>query len=336
MSAQIRIGVIGYGYWGPNIVRNFKLTEGASVPIICDAGSSARARAMKDHPDVKVIEDCREVLTNPTLDAVAIITPVSTHFDLAKQALANGKHVFIEKPITATSSQAAVLIEMAARRDLTIMVDHTFLFTGAVKKIKELVETDVLGKLLYFDSTRINLGLFQHDVNVIWDLAPHDLSIMDYIVPEPPRALSATGAGHFSKLENVAFITAHFDNGMIAHFNVNWLSPVKIRLTLISGEKKTIVWNDVVADEKIRIYDRGVEVESREGVYNLLISYRSGDMWAPKLESQEALRLEAEYFVHCVTTGETPFNDGHAGLRIVNMLEAAGRSLKNSGCMVYL
>jgi len=333
---MLRIGVIGYGYWGPNIVRNFKTIKGGGVPIICDGLPAARDRARQQHENTTVVSDCRDVLACKEIDAVAVITPVSTHYELARMALENGKHVFVEKPFTATSAQAEQLIELAARKNLKIMVDHTFLFTGSVKKIKELVDSNTLGRLFYYDSTRVNLGLFQHDVNVIWDLAPHDLSIMDHVLGEKPTAVVATGESHFNGSEDIAYITVYFDNNVIAHFNVNWLSPVKVRLTLVGGEKKMLVWNDVVADEKIRVYDKGVEVETREGVYDLLVSYRSGDMWAPKVDRTEALQSEAEYFVHCIMNDETPINDGHAGLRVVKILEAADRSLRKRGKMVYL
>lgn len=333
---MVRIGVIGYGYWGPNIVRNFKQIEDAAVPIICDASPTAQARARQAHCNTRVVSDCREVITARDIDAIAVITPVSTHFELAKKALENGKHVFVEKPFTASSAEAEQLIDLAARKDLKIMVDHTFLFTGSVKKMKQLIDDGVIGKIFYYDSTRVNLGLFQHDVNVIWDLAPHDLSIMDHLLTEKPSAVVATGSTHFNGMADIAYITMYFPDNVIAHFNVNWLSPVKVRLTLVGGEKKMLVWNDVVADEKIRVYDKGVDIQTPEGVYNLLVNYRSGDMWAPRVDQTEALKSEAGYFVKCIVDDLTPFNDGHAGMRIVKMLEAADRSLKNRGQMVYL
>lgn len=333
---MVRIGVIGYGYWGPNIVRNFKQIEGAAVPIICDASPAAQTRARQAHRNTRVVSDCSEVVTAGDIDAIAVITPVSTHFELAKKALENGKHVFVEKPFTASSAEAEQLIDLAERKNLKIMVDHTFLFTGSVKKMKQLIDDGVIGKILYYDSTRVNLGLFQHDVNVIWDLAPHDLSIMDHLLTEKPSAVVATGSTHFNDMADIAYITMYFPDNIIAHFNVNWLSPVKVRLTLVGGEKKMLVWNDVVADEKIRVYDKGVDIQTHEGVYNLLVSYRSGDMWAPRVDQTEALRSEADYFVKCIVDDLTPFNDGHAGMRIVKMLEAADRSLKNRGQMVYL
>jgi predicted dehydrogenase len=250
--------------------------------------------------------------------------------------LENGKHVFVEKPFTSNTAQAEELINLAARKNLQIMVDHTFLFTGAVRKMKELLQEDALGKLYYYDSTRVNLGLFQHDVNVIWDLAPHDLSIMDYLIEGNAEQVVATGQTHLNGHEDVAFITLYFPNEVIAHINVNWLSPVKVRMTLIGGEKKMLVWNDLEADEKIKVYDKGVRVTSREGVYNLLVNYRSGDMWAPHLEPVEALRQELGYFVECINKNQTPFNDGLAGLRVVKMLEAASHSLRHRGAAVYL
>jgi predicted dehydrogenase len=265
-----------------------------------------------------------------------VITPVWTHYELAKKALENGKHVFVEKPFTSSAAQAEELIELAARKKLTIMVDHTFLFTGAVKKISELIESGVVGDLYYYDSLRVNLGLFQHDVSVIWDLAPHDLSIMDYLIKREPEAIVATGEKHLNGVEDVAYITVYFPGSIIAHINVNWLSPVKIRTTLVGGQKKMLVWNDLVADEKVRVYDKGVDITSGEGLRDILVSYRTGDMWAPQVQQLEALRVELDYFAQCITDGKTPFNDGLAGLRIVRMLEAADRSIQKRGEFVRL
>jgi len=276
------------------------------------------------------------LMSSPDINAIAVITPVWTHYELAKAALEHGKHVFVEKPFTSNTAQAEELIELAARKNLKIMVDHTFLFTGAVQKIKRLLQEGALGKLYYYDSTRVNLGLFQHDVNVVWDLAPHDLSIIDYLIEKAPEAVVATGQSHLNGHEDVAFITLYFPNQVIAHINVNWMSPVKVRTTLIGGEKKMLVWNDLEVDEKIKIYDKGVHITSVEGVYNLLVNYRSGDMWAPKLEQIEALRAELKYFVDCITIDQIPFNDGNAGLRVVKMLEAANESLHRRGQLVYL
>ncbi len=334
---MIRIGVIGYGYWGPNIVRNLQKVQGARVDIICDKSPEMLRRVRQAHPETTVTTDANDILCSPKIDAVAVITPVWTHFQLAKTALENGKHVFVEKPFTSDSAQAEELIELAETKGLVIMVDHTFLFTGAVKKIRQLIDEQVLGPLYYYDSTRVNLGLFQHDVNVIWDLAPHDLSIMDYLLGGKAEAVSATGQRHLNGHEDIAFMTVYFPNNVIAHINVNWLSPVKVRTTLIGGEKKMLVWNDLAADEKIKIYDKGVEIKTREGVYEALVSYRSGDMWSPQLEQTEALRLELDYFVECISeSNRQPINDGHAGLRIVKMLEAANHSIKKRGEIVRL
>jgi len=333
---MIRVGVIGYGYWGPNIVRNLHGLDSTRVEMICDKSPAALARARKAHPGTRTSNDPAELLGSPEIDAIAVITPVWTHYELAKKALENGKHVFIEKPFTSTSAQAEELIELAARKKLIIMVDHTFLFTGAVQKIRELTEKGTLGDLYYYDSLRVNLGLFQHDVSVIWDLAPHDLSIMDHIIKSEPEAIVATGEKHLNGVEDVAFLTVYFPRNVIAHINVNWLSPVKIRTTLIGGQKKMLVWNDLVADEKIRVYDKGVQIASGEGIRELLVSYRTGDMWAPQVEQLEALHVELNYFADCVMNNKVPFNDGHAGLRVLRMLEAAETSIRKRGELVRL
>jgi len=333
---MIKIGVIGYGYWGPNIVRNLQGLDSTRTELICDSNPSAQARARKEHPGIRIVSDADEVLRSANIDAVAIITPVWTHYELAKKALENGKHVFIEKPFASNSAQAQELINLAAQKNLQIMVDHTFLFTGAVRKIRELTESGALGDLYYYDSLRVNLGLFQHDVSVIWDLAPHDLAIMDYVIKGDPEAVVATGERHLNGVEDVAYMTVYFPRNIIAHINVNWLSPVKIRTTLIGGQKKMLVWNDLVADEKVRVYDKGVQITSGEGIRNLLVSYRTGDMWAPQLEQLEALHVELDYFAKCITNKETAFNDGHAGLRVVQMLEAAEASIRKRGEVIRL
>ncbi|HKW16964.1 MAG TPA: Gfo/Idh/MocA family oxidoreductase [Terriglobales bacterium] len=335
-ESNIKFGVIGYGYWGPNVVRNIDQLEEAGVVAVCDKSAAARKRVSKLYPQVDVTADPAELITSPNIDAIAVVTPVWTHYELAKAALENGKHIFVEKPFTSNVTQAEELIELAASKNLKIMVDHTFLFTGAVRKIKQLLDDGALGKLLYYDSTRVNLGLFQHDVNVIWDLAPHDLSIMNYLIQEEPEAIVATGQTHLNGHEDVAFMTVYFPDKIIAHLNVNWLSPVKVRTTLIGGEKKMLVWNDLEADEKIKIYDKGVNVTNQEGVYNLLVNYRSGDMWAPKIEQGEALHRELSYFVDCIRNDKTPINDGITGLRVVRMLEAANDSLRHRGALVRL
>lgn len=332
---MIKFGVIGYGYWGPNIVRNLRAVEAAEVVAICDQSVGAQKRAKAAYPEVNVTGNADDILCSTEIDAVAVITPVWTHYELAKRALLNGKHVFVEKPFTSESRQALELIEIAERNRLQIMVDHTFLFTGAVRKIRKLIDDGTLGKLYYYDSTRVNLGLFQHDVNVLWDLAPHDLSIVDHLIGQRPEAIAATGGAHLNGKIDVAYLTAYYPDNVVAHVNVNWLSPVKVRMTLIGGEKKMLVWNDLEADEKLKVYDRGVEISSREGVYETLVSYRTGDMWAPKVEQAEALKLELSYFAECIQRQERPFNDGMAGLRVVRILEAAEMSLQKKGDLVY-
>jgi len=333
---MIRVGVIGYGYWGPRIVRNFHATEDCEVAMLCDRSLAALRRAERAHNSIHFTTDPCEVISSREIDAIAVVTPVWTHYELAKAALEHGKHVFVEKPFTSTSAEAEELIELAQRKKLQIMVDHTFLFTGAVKKIRQLVQDGTLGSIYYYDSMRVNLGLFQHDVNVIWDLAPHDLSIVDHLFDRAPETVIATGQKHLNGLEDLAYITIYFGSKLIAHINVNWLSPVKVRTTLIGGEKKMLVWNDLDADEKVKVYDKGVEITNGQSVHQLLVSYRSGDMWAPTIEQTEALAAETKYFVDCISNNVTPFNDGVAGLRVVRMLEAADESLKEQGRPVRL
>lgn len=332
----MKFGVIGYGYWGPNIVRNLVSLDGAEVAGIAEIHPAARNRAMRAYPGIHVTADSMELIKSPEIDAIAVISPVWTHYELTKAALENGKHVFVEKPFTSNAAQGEELVNLATQKNLRIMVDHTFLFTGAVRKISQLIKEGALGNLYYYDSTRVNLGLFQHDVNVLWDLAPHDLSIMDYLISGDPEAIVATGQGHLNGHEDVAFVTLYFPENVIAHINVNWLSPVKVRTTLIGGEKRMVVWNDLEADEKVKVYDKGVKISNQEGVYELLVSYRSGDMWAPQIEQIEALRKELTYFIECVSTSKEPFNNGCAGLRVVKMLETASESLSRKGALIYL
>ena len=332
----IRMGIIGYGYWGPNIVRNFHGQEHSRVVMVCDKSPNSVRRVRQAYPDMPVTGDADELLKATDIDAVAIVTPVRTHFEFAKRALENGKHVFVEKPFTCTTAQAEELIELAERKNLKIMVDHTFLFTGAVKRMRQLIDDGVLGDLYYYDSTRVNLGLFQHDINVIWDLAPHDLSIMDYLIAEKPQAVVATGERHLNGVADIGFLTVYYPKNIIGHVNVNWLSPVKVRTTLIGGEKKMLVWNDLEPDEKLKVYDKGVQMTNAEGVYELLVSYRSGDMWAPRVEQIEALKVEASYFADCILNDKEPFNNGYAGLRVVRVLEAANQSLEQKGKIIQL
>jgi len=304
--------------------------------MVCDRSTQMLDRVRRTYPDIRTTTDSSEVIRSAELDAVAIVTPVWTHYELAKETLMNEKHLFIEKPFTCSVDQADELLELAETKNLLIMVDHTFLYTGAVKKIRQFIDDGTLGKLYYYDSTRVNLGLFQHDINVLWDLAPHDLSIMDYLIDSNAEAISATGQKHLNGHEDVAYMTVYFPNRVIAHINVNWLSPVKVRTTLIGGENKMLVWNDLEADEKIRLYDKGVKIQNSNNIYDLLVSYRSGDMWAPQVDRIEALEAEADHFADCVGSGKKPANDGNAGRRVVQMLQAASRSVQNRGEAVPL
>jgi predicted dehydrogenase len=329
---MINIGIIGYGYWGPNVARNFNSCPGAKLVTISDLNEKRLKLAKATFPFVNISSSPKDVLNSDNIQAIAIVTPVFTHYELGKAALENGKHIFIEKPFTTSAREAEELINLALQKNLKIMVDHTFLFTGAVRKIRETLDSQELGSLFFYDSTRVNLGLFQHDINVVWDLAPHDFSIMNFLLDKNPVAISAQGTEHFGTgLEDVAYIAAHFDNGFIAHFHCNWLSPIKIRKTLISGDKKMLVWDDLESDEKIKIYDRGVEFKNAEGIHNLLVSYRSGDMYSPKVANIEALQIEGQYFLECLEKNLEPFNNGEAGLKVVRMLEATDKSLKNGG-----
>jgi predicted dehydrogenase len=335
---MIGIGVIGYGYWGPNLVRNFMEAPGSTVVAVADLRVERLAEAHSRYPSINITKDPQDLFNDRSINAIAIATPVSSHFELAMQALKAGKHVLVEKPLASNSDHAEQLIEEAARRNLVLMVDHTFVYTGAVRKIREMVTTGALGDIYYYDSVRVNLGLFQHDVNVIWDLAVHDLSIMDYVLASKPVAVSATGISHISgQPENVAYITLFFSNNQIAHVHVNWLAPVKVRRTLIGGSEKMILYDDLEPSEKIKIYDKGVTLAPQSAaVYELLVSYRSGDMWAPKLDQTEGLRTEAIHFIDCIENANCPQTDGAAGLRIVRLLEAAEKSLASRGQLVEL
>lgn len=334
---MINIGVIGYGYWGPNLVRNFLECGAAEVKAVSDLRADRLKQVAGRYPAVKTTANHRELLADPGVDAVAIATPVSSHYELALQALQAGKHVLVEKPFTATVEQGRRLVEEADRRRLTLMVDHTFLFTPAVRKVKELVDSGELGRLYYYDSVRVNLGLFQHDVNVLWDLAVHDLSIMDFILGSAPQAVSATGVAHVDgQPEDMAFLTCYFPERVIAHFHVNWLAPVKIRRTLIGGDRKMIVYDDLEPSEKIKVYDKGITVNEPDGVYRMMVGYRTGDMWAPQLATTEALREEARHFIDCIENGRRPLTDGAAGLDVVRILEAASTSMRNRGQPVEL
>jgi predicted dehydrogenase len=340
MSAT-RVGVIGCGYWGPNLLRNFADNEAAELRWICDADPGRLMAMGRRYPAAQTTTDYQHLLADPELDAIAVVTPVATHFQIAKAALLAGKHLLVEKPLTATAGEAEELIELAERHQRTLMVDHTFVYTGAVRKMKEIVTSGELGDLLYFDSVRINLGLFQKDINVLWDLAPHDLSIMDYLIERQPDAISAIGSCHIEQgIENIAYLMMHFTDDFIAHFHFNWLAPVKIRRTMIAGSRKMILYDDIEPTEKVRIYDKGVTTNrigpDREADYQTLVSYRTGDVWAPKLDSTEALRYVVSEFLDSISSGRRPLTDGLAGLRVVRLLEAAQQSIKNGGQVQFV
>lgn len=334
---MFRVGLIGYGYWGPNLARNFNAHPECELVRIADMTDSRRALAQRTYPGIDVVDDGAKITQADDIDIVVVATPVFTHYEFAKVALEQGKHVWVEKPMTSDLAQAKELVDLAGSKGLTLMVDHTFLFTGAVQEMKKLVESGDLGDLYYYDSVRINLGLFQHDINVIWDLAPHDLSIMDYLLGPSARAISANGVGHFNTgLEDVAYVSVFYDNNVMAHFHVNWLSPVKLRKTVVGGSKRMLVWDDLNMEERIKIYDKGMDVETQEGMYRVLATPRFGTMRSPVVPSIEALSAEVDYLVKSIQSGEAPFNDGQAGARIVAMLEATDVSLKSHGAIIEL
>lgn len=335
MNATLRFAVVGCGYWGPNIVRNISANETAELRWICDLEPARLQKIGRTYPAAQTTTDYNDILRDPDVDAVAISTPVNTHYPLAKAALEAGKHVFIEKPMTSCAEQSADLVALAARKGLLLGVDHTFTYTGAVRKIKELLDGGTLGSLYYIDSVRVNLGLFQHDVNVIWDLAPHDLSIIDYLTGgQLPTDVVAVGATHLGEHANVAYVTLRYENHFIAHLHLNWLAPVKVRQMLIGGSNKMVVYDDVEPSEKVRIYDKGVSAASTEEIYKTLVSYRTGDMLAPRLDMTEALFLEISDFTNAVLRSSPLRNDGAAGTRVVRVLEAAQKSLDGGGAAV--
>jgi len=336
--SKIRLAVVGCGYWGQNLLRNFCELDEADVVVACDPDARALNRSRRRFPTLDITQKYEEVLADPRVDAVVLATPVSTHYPFACQALQAGKHVLAEKPLAQTASQVQDLIQLAERMGKTLMVDHTFLYTGAVRRMKSLVDSGEIGELLYFDSVRISLGLVQSDINVLWDLGPHDLSIMDYLCGREPVSISATGVNHLeTPYEDMAYVTVQFEDSFIAHFHLNWLAPVKVRRTLVGGSKKMIVYDDMENSEKVRLYDKGItqnhDPERRE---RMLTGYRNGDMLAPNLEATEALRLMAREFVLSIAENRPPLTDGHAALRVVRMLEAAQTSMENNGAVVYL
>jgi predicted dehydrogenase len=337
-ATMINIGIIGYGYWGPNLVRNFAETPGAAVAAVAELDPAKLAIVQRRYPAVKATADFQDLLTDPSIDAIAVATPVSAHFELGMATLRAGKHLWLEKPMAETSLQARKLMDEAERSQRILLVDHTFIYTGAVRKMGEIVKSGDLGRVYYYDSVRVNLGLFQHDVNVISDLAVHDFSILDYLLGEHPVAVLASGINHFPGTpENLAYITLFYDSGTIAHANVSWLAPVKVRQILVGGSKKMIIYNDLEPSEKIKVYDKGVTLTDDPGqIQEMRVGYRTGDMWAPKLAVTEALRAASEHFVDCIEHVRVPETDGRLGLRVVELIEAATRSMRGKGETVYI
>jgi predicted dehydrogenase len=335
---MVNIGVIGYGYWGPNLVRNFAETPDTTVAAVADLDPKKLELVARRFPAARTTNNFQDLLRDPGIDAVAIATPVNTHFELAMAALKAGKHVWLEKPMTETSLQAQKLVAEADKRGLVLLVDHTFIYTGAVRKIGELIRGGDLGRIYYYDSTRVNLGLFQRDVSVISDLAVHDFSILDYLLAEHPIAVSASGTNHFPGTpENLAYITLFYESGTIAHVNVSWLAPVKVRQILLGGSQKMITYDDLEPSEKVKVYDKGISfTDDPEQIREMRVGYRTGDMWAPRLATTEALRLESEHFVDCIRNRRTPETDGHLGLRVVELIEAATSSMRGRGETMYI
>jgi predicted dehydrogenase len=334
----IRIGVIGYGYWGPNLVRNFAETESAVVAAVADLDPKRLELVQRRHPAARTTTRFQDLLEDPTIDAIAVATPVKTHFELGMAALKAGKHLWLEKPMTETSLQARKLVDEADKRNLVLLVDHTFTYTGAVRRMCEIIRSGELGRVYYYDSVRVNLGLFQRDVSVISDLAVHDFAILDAILGEHPVAVSASGINHFPGTpENLAFITLFYDSGTIAHMNVSWLAPVKVRQILVGGSRKMILYDDLEPSEKLKVYDKGVSfTDDPREIQEMRVGYRTGDMWAPKLATSEALHVESEHFVDCIRNGKVPETDGRLGLRVVELIEAATSSMRGRGETVYI
>lgn len=332
----MKVGVIGLGYWGPNLVRNFLAQQDVEKVIACDIRSERLATIKLRFPNAIYTNDCESILSGDS-DLIVISTPVATHFPIAKKALENGKHIWVEKPFTSSTQEAVELIEIAERKNLNIFIDHTFIYNGAVIKMKELIDEGELGNILYFDSERINLGLFQKDVNVVWDLAPHDLSIMNHLLSSHDvKAISSSGIANFNGKENIAHICIYFENNCFAHFHVNWVSPVKIRRMIVGGDKKMLVYDDMENFEKIKVYDSGVDFISDEKIHEALVQYRIGDMFSPKVNQKEALSLAARECIDAINEGRVPLTSGYDGLQVVKILEASDRSLKKMGAIVEL
>ncbi|RKY92104.1 MAG: gfo/Idh/MocA family oxidoreductase [Ignavibacteriae bacterium] len=332
----MKTGIIGLGYWGPNLVRNFSANQDIKSVVACDLSSERLQSVKKKFPNVEICNDPNELI-NKNVDAIAIATPVHTHYNLGKQALLAGKHIWVEKPFASNVEQALELLNIAEQKNLKIFVDHTFIYTGAVKKIGELVRYGDLGNIKYFDSVRINLGLFQHDINVLWDLAPHDLSIMNYVLTgHKVEAISANGIANYYDLENIAHLSLYFNSDCYANLHLNWTSPVKIRRIIVGGDKKMLVYDDMENFEKIKVYDSSIEVNTTESMHEALVQYRIGDMYSPKIKQTEALALGVEEFIRSIKEGKQPLTSGYDGLEIVKILEASKESIKNRGKLIYV
>ena len=333
----MNIAIIGYGYWGPNLLRNFSQVNNCKVKKVSDFRSDRLVIVSKTYPGIKVSTDPDDILLSKEIDAVVIATPVFTHFSLAKKALENGKHVLLEKPMTSTIKEAEELMNLAKQKGLLLMVDHTFLYTGAVMKMKQIINEKSIGEIQYFDSSRINLGLFQIDVNVLWDLAPHDISILLHLINKKPYSVNATGVSHTKNgIENVAYLTINYSENFIAHFSCSWTSPVKLRTMLIGGDKKMLVFNDLEPSEKIRIYDTGYNYKTDEEKNRLMVDYRTGDVYIPKLESKEALFGMASDFINSIINKTEPLSNAQLGLDVIQILEASQQSIKNKGKEIIL
>lgn len=332
----MKVAVIGVGYWGPNLVRNFLNNKEVSEVYCFDIDAKRLNNIYQQFPVVKLVDSYEDILKNPKINGVCIATPASTHYPLAKMAIEYNKHILVEKPFTINTKQAKILLELCAQKNLKLVVDHIFIYNGAVRKIKEIIDSEEIGTILYFDAVRVNLGLFQHDVNVLWDLATHDISIMLYLINKKPRAVSAIGVGHYNTIEDIAYLTVFFDDNCIAHFHVNWLAPVKVRRILIGGSQKMILYDDMETIEKIKVYDKGVDIKTKEGIYKTLIQYRTGDMYAPKFDTTEPLARLVKEFIDAMKNGTDPLSSGTMGLEVVKILSAGQKSLKNNGCIVEL
>jgi predicted dehydrogenase len=334
VRGPVRVGVIGAGYWGPNLIRNFVFHEEAVVTAVCDSLPERTARIARLYGVASRTTDPAELIASPDVDLVVIATPARTHARLAQAAIEAGKHVLVTKPMTTSTEDAERLVDLADARGVILAVDHTFVYSGAVRKMRELVASGALGDIFYVDSVRINLGVFQSDINVIWDLAAHDVSIIDYVLGgNEPHQVTAVGAAHAdSRRESIAYVTMRYGHNILGHVHVNWLAPAKIRRTIVGGSKQMIVYDDMQPSEKLMVYDKGVTIangDDAEAVYSQLVSYRAGDVWAPKLDDREALAVEVDELVDCILRGGTPVADGAAGLRTVRVLEAAAQSARH-------